>query len=129
MTILGLNHYNLRAPPQLLETLRAFYCDVVGLKVGFRPAFKSVGYWLYAGDHAVLHLSTALPEETPVTDAITTFDHVAFSCSDRAAVEQRLKKRGVEFRTAYVPQTSQVQLFFKDPASNGIELNFAGDEM
>jgi catechol-2,3-dioxygenase len=31
----------------------------------------------------------------------------------------------VHFRMAQVPRTGQVQLFFKDPAGNGVELNFA----
>ena len=30
MAVVGLNHYNLRAPLELLYELRNFYCDVVG---------------------------------------------------------------------------------------------------
>ncbi len=59
MATLGLNHYNLRADHALMEKLRDFYCDIVGLVVGFRPPFGSRGYWLYAGEQAVLHLSEA----------------------------------------------------------------------
>jgi catechol 2,3-dioxygenase-like lactoylglutathione lyase family enzyme len=39
-----------------LEETRAFFCDLLGLNVGRRPALKSVGYWLYAGDEAIIHL-------------------------------------------------------------------------
>jgi hypothetical protein len=61
----GFSHYNLRAPHALLETLRAFYSEVVGLTPGARPAFTSFGYWLYAGDEAVLHLSEARAGSEP----------------------------------------------------------------
>jgi len=129
MTTLGLNHYNLRAQPELLEKLRRFYCDVVALRVGFRPAFKSSGYWLYAGDQAVLHLSQAAPDEQLSLAAMTTFSHVAFSCTDVASFEQRLKHHGVDYRVTHVPQTEQVQLFCRDPAGNGVELNFSSEDV
>jgi len=47
-TVTALNHINLRAPDALLATLRDFYCEVVGLREGPRPAFGSRGWWLYA---------------------------------------------------------------------------------
>lgn len=124
MPVIGLNHYNLRASRELLERLRAFYCDVIGLRRGERPPFPSFGYWLYAGDNAVLHLSEARPEETRPAHTRNTFDHVAFSCADRRAVEAHLARCGVRYETAVVPNTGQIQLFLQDPAGNGIELNF-----
>lgn len=126
MPTLGLDHYNLRAPRALLESLRAFYCDVVGLKLGDRPPFATFGYWLYAGGHAILHLSEAAADEVRVPGVSTTFDHAAFNCAGRHEFEHRLAERGIDFRVAEVPATGLVQLFFKDPAGNGIELNFAG---
>src|SRR3954470_9328416 len=63
MPVLGLNHYNLRAPRELMETLRAFYVEVVGLEPGPRPPFDSPGHWLYAGGRPILHLSLAAPAE------------------------------------------------------------------
>ena len=63
MPAIGFNHYNLRAPRALLDELKDFYCETLGLTVGERPAFRSFGYWLYAGSRDVLHLSeTALGE-------------------------------------------------------------------
>jgi catechol-2,3-dioxygenase len=125
MATLGLNHFNLRAHPELLEQLRDFYRDVVGLEVGFRPPFDSAGFWLYAGDQAVLHLSTAATTEPRSVHGGTTFDHVAFSCTGLPEFEDRLARHGIKFRTGRVPETSQVQLFLRDPAGNGVELNFA----
>ncbi|MBX3621465.1 MAG: VOC family protein [Rhizobacter sp.] len=125
MQTLGLSHYNLRAPRELMERLRAFYCEVVGLRVGPRPPFTSFGYWLYAGDNAVLHLSEARPGETRGAEGATTFDHVAFDCEGQADFERRLSALGISYQRAQVPQTGQAQLFFHDPAHNGVELTFA----
>ena len=125
MPTLGFAHVNLRAPRPVLEELRAFYSEVVGLAVGERPPFRSFGYWLYAGGQDVLHLSEAGPEEERSLRGGTTFDHVAFQCSGRAEFERRLVERGVRYEVAEVPLTGAVQLFFNDPAGNGVELNFA----
>jgi len=124
MPVLGFSHYNLRAARPLLDTLRDFYADIVGLEAGYRPPFRSFGYWLYAGGQAVLHLSEAGPEERREPGSTHTFDHAAFRCSDLAATERLLSARGVAFERADVPATHQVQLFFTDPAGNGVELNF-----
>ena len=128
MPTLGLNHYNLRAPRELMEQLRSFYCEVVGLTLGARPPFGSFGYWLYAGGQAVLHLSEARRGEVRDSRAASTFDHAAFSCAGRIEFERRLTQLGIAFETARVPGTKQVQLFISDPAGNGVELNFAGEE-
>ncbi len=50
MTVRGFDHYNLRADRAVLDELRDFYRDVVGLAVGDRPPFRRFGYWLYSGD-------------------------------------------------------------------------------
>jgi catechol-2,3-dioxygenase len=123
MTVQAFDHYNLRAARTVLEELRAFYCDVVGLRVGERPPFRRFGYWLYAGDRAVLHLSEA-DEGEQRGSSVNTFAHAAFNCTDRAAFEQRLTARGIRYRVAQVPLTGQVQLFFHDSAGNGVELQF-----
>jgi catechol 2,3-dioxygenase-like lactoylglutathione lyase family enzyme len=124
MPTLGLDHYNLRAPRILLDELYRFYSEVLGLTSGWRPPFSGFGYWLYAGQQPILHLSEAAADEERQVEAVNTFDHVAFSCSDRAGFERELAARAIRFKTAHVPQTSQVQLFFRDPAGNGVELNF-----
>ena len=127
MPALGLNHYNLRAQRDLMEALRAFYVEVVGLEPGPRPPFASLGHWLYAGGRPVLHLSLASPAEGRTTAARTTFDHVAFDCRGRAGYEAVLAERDIAYEVARVPGTAQVQVFFSDPAGNGVELDFADD--
>lgn len=128
MPIRGLNHYNLRASRAMLDGLRDFYCKVVGLREGARPPFGNFGYWLYAGERAVLHLSEARPDEVHLANVNGTFDHVAFDCAGRAQTEAHLGSLDVPFRTAEVPVTGLVQLFLKDPAGNGVELNFSRDD-
>jgi catechol-2,3-dioxygenase len=127
MAVTGFNHYNLRAPRQLLDQLMEFYRDVVGLRLGPRPAFRSFGYWLYAGERDLLHLSEASPDEVRATHVATTFDHVAFSCVDPIAMEQKLVQRNIKYKVSFVAATGIKQIFFQDPAGNGIELNFPAE--
>nr|WP_057925183.1 VOC family protein [Burkholderia ambifaria] len=125
MTVIGLNHYNLRADRATLDPLRDFYVNVVGLELGYRPPFQSNGYWLYAGTQAILHLSEARPGEVRPAHVVNTFDHMAFSCANAVEMERRLTDAKIRYSRTYVPLTRQLQLFFTDPAGNGVELNFA----
>ena len=126
--ITGLHHINLRAPAELLATLRDFYRDVLGLTVGPRPDFGSPGYWLYAGGHPVVHLSEQRAHEVvrgPVDPAApTTFDHTAFQGSDSKAMAAHLAALGMTFRESRSDITRQHQFFLQDPAGNGVEINF-----
>ncbi len=125
MATIGFAHYNLRAPRDLLDQLRDFYCEVVGLSVGPRPPFPSYGHWLYAGAQDVLHLSELTTGAFSVAKAHTTFDHAAFRATGRVGVEEKLRQSGIPFHTDRIPESGQYQIFFRDPAGNGIELNFA----
>jgi glyoxylase I family protein len=120
----GFNHYNLRANRALLDALRDFYVDVVGLSQGPRPPFNTFGYWLYIGSDAVLHLSLTRDGEQRPPNIVNTFDHVAFSCVDRPAAEATLQRLGIRYRSIALPDADLHQLFFNDPAGNGVELNF-----
>jgi catechol 2,3-dioxygenase-like lactoylglutathione lyase family enzyme len=128
MSVTGLNHVNLRAPADQLDALLAFYRDVLGLAVGPRPAFDSVGYWLYAGGQPVLHLSRRVEREPHRAyeegRAKSTFDHFAFSAVDPARLAARLHEHHVHFREERSPVTRQHQFFLADPAGNDVELNF-----
>jgi catechol-2,3-dioxygenase len=124
MATLGLNHYNLRAPRELLDRIKDFYCEAVGLVPGPRPPFRLPGYWLYAGDRAVLHLVEAPESETREAHVCGTFDHVAFTCTEPEATAAHLEKLGIAFQQAVVPATRCLQFFLNDPAGNGVELNF-----
>ena len=124
MPALDLDHYNIRTSRELLDVLRDFYCLTVGLRVGPRPDFRSHGYWLYAGDSDVLHLTQTREDEVREVGVVPTFDHVAFACEDFEAMRARLETAGIVHEVDEVPLTGQRQIFFRDPTGNGIELNF-----
>lgn len=126
MKIVDFDHYNLSAPHEMMERLRVFYTDTVGLAVGYRPPSRRPGYWLYAGDRAVLHLSEA-PEGSAERSEETTFNHAAFKCSGLEECQQRLSDNGVEYTSAHIPEINLSQLFLSDPAGNGVELNFTNE--
>ena len=122
--IKGINHYNLRSESKMMETLKIFYIEIVGLKLGIRPPFKSNGYWLKAGQKDVLHLSEAKDNEINLPNIKNTFDHMAFTAEGKDKYIEILKKMDIEFNIRVVPEIGTEQIFFKDPAGNGIELIF-----
>jgi catechol-2,3-dioxygenase len=129
MPVTGLHHYNLRASRPILDGLCDFYINVIGLRLGTRPPFKSFGYWLSIGEQAVLHLSEAAQGEVRPVNVVNTFDHVALSCTGLSSFEARLRKFNVSYTSNQVPLTRQHQLFFFDPVGNGVELNFAENNL
>ena len=124
MTIEAIHHVNIRAPATDIAKLRQFYCEIVGLRDGWRPPFKSRGHWLYAGPHPVVHLV----ESSGMADMASAggVDHVAFRCSDLAPMIERLQSRGIGFELSQVPSLGDQQLLFRDPLGIGVELTVAG---
>ena len=122
--IKGIDHYNLRSDEDMIEVLKDFYINIVGLKLGQRPSFKSKGYWLYANDKDVLHLSTSKDNIKNLTNVNSTLDHVSFSALNKKTFMETLKNNNIIFKERYIPEINIEQLFFKDPAGNGIELIF-----
>lgn len=126
MTTRGLGHVNLRASADTLERLRRFYIDVIGLHEGPRPTFRSGsrGYWLYASDRAVVHLTLAA--DGAATQPTGVFNHLAFDCDDLAGTRARLDAAGLAYEVDGVDALRQVQLFLTDPVGIGVELTFSG---
>ena len=123
--IKGINHYNLRAAPEVIEVLKDFYINVVGLKLGERPPFKNKGYWLYANRKDVLHLSFSKNNVINELNVSSTFDHMAFTAENENNFINLLKQKNIDFSIREVPEIGTRQVFFKDPAGNGIELIFS----
>ena len=120
----GINHYNWRADEKTIEVLKEFYIEIVGLKLGHRPPFKNGGYWLYANQKDVLHLSFSKNGIVNELNVNSTFDHMAFTCQDENMYIDLLTKKNIKFSIREVPEIGTRQIFFKDPAGNGIELIF-----
>ena len=120
----GLNHYNLRAEAKMMEDLKTFYIEIVGLKLGVRPPFQSNGYWLNVGGKDILHLSETKKNDNNPVNIKNTFDHMAFTAENKAKYIKILEEKEIKFHLRVVPEIGTEQIFFKDPAGNGIELIF-----
>ncbi|MBO6521178.1 MAG: VOC family protein [Rhodospirillales bacterium] len=99
----------------------AFFTDVLGLTVGFRPDFKFPGAWLYGDDGgpAIVHLVETAPEGS----STGPLDHVAFRGDDFDGLTARLKERGLEYEVRVIPNTGDRQVFFLAPFGLKIEVN------
>lgn len=126
MGITHIDHYNIKVPLTLLESLSRFYSEVLGLTEGYRPPFRSKGRWLYAQGRAVLHL-TGYEDQAAATEIAKPtgwFSHIALKCEDVASTRARLDTHGIPYEIEQVPELGQTQIFFTDPAGIGVELNF-----
>ena len=121
--ILSINHIQLVAEKDLVFKLRDFYCDVVGLSEGFRPAFERFGCWLYIGNKDVVHLITPKEDDSRSLQK-SSYDHVAFKTGDYVGVLKKLKSLNIPFEEKPIPGTTAHQIFLHDPAGNRVELNF-----
>lgn len=140
---LTLNHYSIRSTD--LDACQRFYEDVLGLKVGPRPAFAFPGLWLYEGDtsvwaNSVVHI-IGIDRDDPEglkaylgdrdeaslrgTGAI---DHIAFFATGLAEMRARLERLGVARRERTVPNLGLHQVFIDDPSGVVIELNYPAAE-
>ena len=124
MPIDGFQHVNIRTTDA--DRARDFYVRALGLRVGDRPPFASVGYWLYLGDVPVVHLVQLAPDDTREPGS-GRLDHVAFHGVDLEATRQTLTAAGIPFREAIVPRDNTVQIFIHDPDGLKIELNFEAE--
>ncbi|HET7925130.1 MAG TPA: VOC family protein [Rhodanobacteraceae bacterium] len=123
--VVGIAHVNFRGAAPMIERLRAFYRDVIGLDEGPRPPFRSQGHWLYANGEDVVHLTVdAARAAAPFAGAL---DHIALAIDDLAAALARLDAAGVAYELDAVPGGA-AQVFFRDPAGVGVELNFAASQ-
>jgi catechol 2,3-dioxygenase-like lactoylglutathione lyase family enzyme len=119
VSIRSIDHVNIRAPADDIARLRQFYCDVVGLTEGWRPAFESRGYWLYAGTRPLVHLVEAEAGAAGVHGGV---DHISFRSDDLDGFASRLRQRGVQFQVSLVPTLNQRQLLIRDPLGVGVEI-------
>lgn len=115
-----LDHFNITGPMELLEAAKAFYTEVLGLAVGPRPQVPVRGYWLYAGEQAILHLA----EGEAVAGKGGYLDHIAFACDDLAGLQARLAAHNVAHTVHCFEAVKFTQIFLHDPAGIGVELNF-----
>lgn len=132
MPLLRMEHYLVLCED--IEKTKDFYCDVLGMTVGFRPKLEFPGYWLYVGDTPCLHIAewetyavwtreVGIPVSTkqPSTGPV---DHIAFNASDYEDIRARLEERGMRWSQNSIDEIGMRQLFIYDPNGVPIELNF-----
>lgn len=96
-----------------LETVRRFFCDIVGLSDGDRPPFAFDGHWLYHNGKAVIHLIKSNSVH-PSARTTSRLDHIAFRVESNTAWQQllaRLQSADIDYRASEVPATGERQLF------------------
>jgi catechol 2,3-dioxygenase-like lactoylglutathione lyase family enzyme len=117
--ILGLDHINIRTA-ELARTV-TFFTEVLGLRVGWRPAFPFAGAWLYAGGKDLVHLVEV--GKPAAASKGSSLDHFAFAIDDYEAAEQALRSHEMAFQPAVSPEGDIRQLFVTELNGVTIELN------
>jgi catechol 2,3-dioxygenase-like lactoylglutathione lyase family enzyme len=117
--VLDLDHINIQTTD--LAKTQAFFTDVLGLTVGWRPDFEFPGVWLYAGEKDVVHLVGVKRERAPSHGS--SLDHFAFTIDDFEDARRRLDKAGIEYRETAAPNGGIRQFFLTEGNGVTIELN------
>src|SRR5262245_21078476 len=121
MPVAGFQHINIRSAD--VERTRDFHVRIVGLRVGDRPPFQSIGYWLYLGDQPIVHLVQRNPGDiAPIGSG--NLDHIAFQGIDIEATRATLMAAGIPFHEQIVPRDQTRQIFVVDPDGIKVEMNF-----
>lgn len=120
-----LNHVNIRTDD--LEGTRDFYARVLGLENGFRPPFPNPGYWMYASDMPVIHISPCDEESDARTNRQGMgrgLDHFAMWGSGLEEQLATLERNGIDYSKRLAGGGRVIQVFFHDPNGIQIELGF-----
>lgn len=122
MQVTRLDHVNIRTTR--LDVMVAWYGEVLGLKPGKRPPFSFPGAWLYAGNHALVHLVGVdrCPDNAAGVDL--QLEHFAFSATDGEAFEARLREREIPYRRSDLPSINSYQINLWDPDGNHLHVDF-----
>ena len=120
MALIRFDHVNLRTAN--LPAMTEFYCTVLGLRVGPRPAFPFGGAWLYCGEQAVVHLVEVA--EAPKPSGALRLEHFAFSAEGFEEFVATLTRANVEHRVSKLLGTETRQVNLHDPDGNRVHFDF-----
>lgn len=128
MGLRHLDHYNIEVL-DLQETI-AFYCDVLGLRVGPRPPIQRPGAWLYGDEDCPLIHLLAPEGDAPRGQKASTgcLHHIAVAATGKARIHERLVQAKVPFKTVLLPAANVVQFFLEDPNGINVEIQFPPEE-
>lgn len=111
-----------------LDTVKHFFCHIVGLTDGERPPFRFDGHWLYQDGKAILHLVKS-NSDLPPAKLASRIDHIAFrveSESEWNTLIAKLQADDITYRSSEVPATGERQLFVAPVPGVMIEFVTAG---
>ncbi|MGV1947604.1 MULTISPECIES: VOC family protein [unclassified Agrobacterium] len=120
MSVMNLDHVTLRTAD--LEGTRQFLQDLLGLTVGYRPAFGFPGYWLYEGDQPIVHLIPG--GGAPVGSSAEVIDHIGFRMDGYDEFRAGLDRRQTPYSTMELRDLGERRLFVRTPGQILIELVF-----
>lgn len=118
--LISLGHVTVRSAD--FDRTERFYCGLLGMRPGPRPAIPVPGRWFYIGDVAVLHVLPAKVSSAHIGGS--TVDHFALNAVDLPAYEQRLRAAGQPFETVPLADSGIWQIFLIDPDGARVELCF-----
>ena len=120
MEISGIHHINIGCRESDLPAIEKFYCEGLGLHVGYRPDFPSGGLWLYCGKHPLVHVvSRFKPDWKGLDESKSSYDHTAYDVKGVQDFRARFKKMGIPFEEQNVPNAG-FQMFLRDPVGNKV---------
>lgn len=126
MCVSGLNHFNISASRELIERVKRFYTDIIGLALGPRAHLDHDGYWLYAGYTPIVHLSVRIGAISNAQNNVQKgyFNHISLGCVGLEGAIAKMIATQTPYRLIQLPDIHQTQLFVTDPADIGVELTF-----
>jgi catechol-2,3-dioxygenase len=120
MALLFLDHVNLRTAN--LAGMSEFYCNVLGLRLGPRPAFTFGGAWLYCSERPVVHFVETEHASSP--SGALGLEHFAFSADGFEELVAALNRANVEHRISKLIGTETRQINLRDPDGNRVHIDF-----
>lgn len=137
MPLHNIDHYLIQTAD--LEGTKDWYCEVLGMTVGYSPDFKMPVYWLYLGEKDILHLTVGganvsenrlkyLGQQSTDTYGSGVVDHIGFRCSGLPEMMADLDAKGIAYTRRQVNDQGLFQLFLMDPNGVKVELNFDAAE-
>lgn len=127
MQIERLDHVNLRTTQ--LQKMVNWYEATLGMTSGARPDFPFAGAWLYAGQHALVHLIEIDTLEAVGSEAQLKLEHFAFWAVDAVDFEARLDASKETYKKVVIEQTNTVAFNVWDPDGNHIHVDFDKDAL
>ena len=120
-----LDHVNVRTTN--LDAMKTWYEEILGMRSGNRPPFPFPGAWMYAGEHACVHLVSVDRELESVADL--KLEHFAFQATGLASFKRQLEAAGERYEERPVPGAGIVQINIWDPDGNHIHVDFSGGDV